>query len=49
MLKDEIEKKYQLKKTKKLELIHQTHEMGYETELTTYKVNHNKLRKEIYI
>ena len=47
MLKDEIEKKYQLKKTKKLELIHQTREMGYETELTTYKANDNNLGKEI--
>jgi hypothetical protein len=48
MLKDEIEKKnYQLKKDKKkklesIELTRQIYNICYETELTTYKVNHNK-------
>jgi hypothetical protein len=40
-------KKYQLKKNKKklesIKLIRQTHDTGYNTELTMYKANHNKL------
>jgi hypothetical protein len=38
MLEDEIEKKY-----KKIKSNYQTLDTGYDTELTMYKVNHNKL------
>jgi hypothetical protein len=44
MLKDEIEKKMSIKKDKKkIESTRQTRDTGYETELTIYKANHNKL------
>ena len=37
-----LKRKYQLKK-KKLKLTRQTHDTVYESELTMYKANHNKL------
>jgi hypothetical protein len=45
MLKDELERKYQLKKKriKSVELTCQTHNPSYETEITLYKANQNKL------
>jgi hypothetical protein len=39
-----LKKNYQLKKEKKkLELAYQTRNTGYESELITYKTNHNIL------
>jgi hypothetical protein len=39
-----LKKKCQLKKIKKkIESTRQTRDTGYETELTIYKANHNKL------
>jgi hypothetical protein len=47
MLRDEIEKKLLIKKDKKklelIELTCQTRVMSYETDLTTYNTNYNKL------
>jgi len=46
MLKDKIKKKLSIKKRQKklesIELTRQIYDIRYETELTTYKVNHNK-------
>jgi hypothetical protein len=45
MLKDEIERKYQLKKKRieSIELTCQTHNPSYETGITLWKANQNKL------
>jgi len=45
ILKDETEKKIKkkIKKLKSVELIHRTHNMRHEIEMTTWKANHNKL------
>jgi len=38
-----LKKKYQLKKQNKIKSTKLIHGIGYETELTTYKINQNKL------
>jgi hypothetical protein len=43
MLKYKIKKKLSIRKIKKLKLTRQIRDVGYETELTTYKANYNKL------